>query len=145
MEPLDIQQIEKILPQRYPFLFIDKALELELGKRVVAIKNVSINEYYFQGHFPANPIMPGVLIIEAMTQASILLYYSAYQDKLAKIPAYYLGSVKAKFKHPVFPGSQLKLESKTVKLLPTGAFIEAKASVEGKEVAEAELIFAVKS
>jgi 3-hydroxyacyl-[acyl-carrier-protein] dehydratase len=141
---LDIHQIKEILPQRYPFLFIDRVTELEPGKKVIAYKNVTINDIFFQGHFPQKPIMPGVLIIEAMSQASILLYYSAYKDDLDKKPDYYLGSVKAKFRHTVTPGDQLRIEARTVKILPTGAFVETKAFVEDKEIAEAGLIFAIK-
>lgn len=140
----DIEQIKKILPQRYPFLLIDKVVELEPGKKAVAIKNVSINDGFFVGHFPGNPIMPGTLIIEAMAQTSIVLYYSAYKEDLKKRPDYYLGSVKARFKNPVVPGDQLRLQAHTEKILPSGAFVNVKAFVEDKEIAEAELIFAVK-
>lgn len=144
MPILDIEQIRKILPQAYPFLFVDKVIELEPGKRVVAIKNVSINDGFFEGHFPGNPIMPGTLIIEAMAQASILLYYSNYEGDLKDRPNYYLGTVKASFKAPVTPGDQLKLEAQTVKIIPQGAFIETKAFVNDVKIADAELIFAVK-
>jgi 3-hydroxyacyl-[acyl-carrier-protein] dehydratase len=144
MDELNIEQIQKILPQRYPFLLIDKVVEIKPGERVVAIKNITMTESFFQGHFPKQPIMPGTLIIEAMAQASIVLYYTKYKDNLEKTPDYYLGSVKAKFKHPVVPGDQLRIEAKTVKVLPQGAFIEAKALVGDAEIAEAELVFAVK-
>jgi 3-hydroxyacyl-[acyl-carrier-protein] dehydratase len=123
---------------------IDKVLELEPGKTVTAIKNVSINDWFFEGHFPGNPVMPGTLIIEAMAQASILLYHSGYEAKLAKAPEYYLGSIKSRFFHPVRPGDQLRIRAETVKLLPTGAFVNVKCSVIDKDVAEAELVFAVK-
>lgn len=139
-----MESINEILPQRYPFLFIDKIVELEPGKKAVAYKNVSINEEYFNGHFPGKPVMPGALIIEAMSQASILLYHSAYKNSLENKPEYYLGSIKARFLNPVFPGDQLKLTAETVKLIPTGAFVEAKAYVGEKIIAEAELIFSVK-
>ena len=139
-----MNSINEMLPQRYPFLFIDKITELLPGKKVVAYKNVSINEEFFSGHFPDKPVMPGALIIEAMSQASILLYYSAYKDSLGKKPEYYLGSIKARFLNPVFPGDQLKLTAETVKLIPTGAFVAAKAYVGDKITAEAELIFSVK-
>lgn len=144
MAILDIEQIRKILPQTYPFLFVDKVVELEPGKRVVAIKNVSINDGFFEGHFPDNPIMPGTLIIEAMAQASILLYYSNYEGNLKDRPNYYLGTVKASFKAPVTPGDQLRLEAETVKIIPGGAFINTKAFVNDTLVSTAELIFAVK-
>jgi len=144
MKELDINQISEILPHKYPFLLIDKVIDIEPGKKVVAIKNVTSTEDFFKGHFPGKPIMPGALIVEAMAQASIIIYYSQYKDDLKDIPQYYLGSVKARFKQAVHPGQQLKIEAQAVKVLPTGAFINAKTFCEGKEVAEAELIFAVK-
>jgi len=144
METMDIETISKILPQKYPFLFIDKVIDIKPGESVTAVKNVTINEGFFDGHFPGKPVMPGTLIIEAMAQASILLYHSAYKSDLAKTPEYYLGSVKASFKHPVIPGDQLRIEAQTEKLLPSGAFINVKAFVKDIEIANAELIFAVK-
>jgi len=144
MDKLDINQLSEILPQRYPFLLIDKVVELEDGERVVAVKNVTVTENFFQGHFPGNPVMPGTLIIEAMAQASIVLYHSGFKEELKQRPQYYLGSVKANFKHPVVPGDQLRIEGKMDKLLAQGAFVSLKAYVEDKLIAEAELVFAVK-
>ncbi|MFA5338082.1 MAG: 3-hydroxyacyl-ACP dehydratase FabZ [Candidatus Omnitrophota bacterium] len=144
VESLDINQIQKILPQSYPFLFIDRVTELEAGKRVVAIKNLSITENFFQGHFPQNPVMPGVLIIEAMTQASLILYWSTYKDKMTKDSKFYLGSVSAKFKRPAFPGDQLKIEAVVAKLISAGGFLDVRTFVENIEIAQAELIFIVK-
>jgi len=144
METLDIYQIQKILPQAYPFLFVDKVLELEAGKRIIAIKNLSITENFFQGHFPQNPVMPGVLIIETMTQASLILYWSAYKDKMTKESKFYLGSANIKFKQPVFPGDQLRIEAVATKLMSSGGFIDVKAFVENALVAQGELIFVVK-
>ena len=141
---INIEEIQKILPQRYPFLFIDKVIDIDPGKKVVAIKNVTSTEGFFSGHFPGQPIMPGTLIIEAMAQASIILYYSQYKDNLKEKPDYYLGSVKARFKQAVFPGDQLRIEAETVKILPSGAFVSVKALVKDDVVAEAELVFAVK-
>lgn len=143
-ENIYIEELKKILPHRYPFLLIDKVTELVPGKSVTAIKNVSINDWFFEGHFPGMPVMPGTLIIEAMAQASILLYHSAYEDKLKKRPDYYLGSIKASFMHPVYPGDQLRIVSETVKLIPTGAYVNAKAYVGEKTIAETEIVFAVK-
>ena len=142
---LDKNEIKKILPHREPILMIDAVIELDQGKRVVAIKKTTNDDFFFKGHFPNRPIMPGTSIVEAMAQASILLYYSAYENKLGnKIPEYYLGSVKARFLHSVLPGDELRIESETVRLLPTTAFVTAKAYVKDKQIAEAELVFAVK-
>lgn len=144
MNTLNIEEIKQILPHRDPMLLIDKVISLDSGKRVVAIKNVKPDDEFLKGHFPGRPIMPGTMIVEAMAQTSILIYHSAYQDNLKKIPDYYLGSVKARFMHGVFPGDELRLEAETVRLLPTGAFVVAKAFVKDKQVAEADLVFAVK-
>lgn len=141
---LDIMKLLNILPQRYPFVLIDRIVKLVPGKEAVAIKNVSYNEAFFEGHFPGNPVMPGTLIIEAMAQAAIVLYASAYEDELTKKPEYYLGSVKTQFKQPVRPGDQLRLTVEAVRMLPTGAFISATASVKDTQIAQAELVFAVK-
>jgi len=130
------------LPQKYPFLMLDKVLEFEEGKRVVALKNVSINEYFFKGHFPGSPVMPGVLIIEAMAQAGILLFSEG--DETAKGATYYLGSVKAKFLNPVHPGDVLKIEVAPIKIVENMGLVEAKATVDGKVVAKAELGFSKK-
>jgi 3-hydroxyacyl-[acyl-carrier-protein] dehydratase len=141
---LNITEILKILPQKFPFVFIDRVVEIDPGKKIVAIKNVTGNEAYLQGHFPSNPIFPGVLLIEAMAQASIILYYSAYMDELDTTPNYYLGSVKAQFKHPVIPGDRVSIEVCSDKLIKTGGVVSAKALVENVIVASSELIFAVK-
>ncbi len=140
---LDIEQLQKILPQRPPFLMIDRVLELEPGKKVVAIKNVSYNEEFFAGHFPGRPIMPGVLIIEAMAQSAIVLFYG-YKGGEEKKMSYYLGSVKMRFLAPVFPGEQLKITIEPVKLLSRAAIVSAVARVEEKEVARGEIIISIK-
>lgn len=138
----NIEEIQKVLPQRFPFLMIDRVLELEPQKKVVAVKNVSFNEGYFSGHFPGKPIMPGVLIIEAMAQSAIMLFYSDKIDEQKR--SYYLGAVKVKFASPVFPGDQLKITIEAVKVISTAALVSAKVSVLDKEVASGELSFSVK-
>lgn len=143
-EILEVEQIKKILPQRYPFLMIDRVIEIDPGIRVVAIKNLSITESFFRGHFPDQPVMPGVLMTEAMAQASIILYWSKYKDELKRMPTYYLGSVNVKFKKPVVPGDQLVIESKATKIIPKAGFVEVKVSVNNVVVAQGEATFAVK-
>ncbi len=141
---LDIKEIQKILPQTYPFLLIDRIVEFEPKKRIVSLKNVSFNEYFFAGHFPGMPVMPGVLIIEAMGQTAIVFFAKSYPAELQSGTLYYLGKVEAKFMQPVFPGDQLKIEVKPLKILAMMGIVEATASVGDKIVAKAELIFAAK-
>lgn len=141
---LNIEEIQKILPQRIPFLMIDRVLELEPEKKVVAIKNVTFNEGFFAGHFPGKPIMPGVLIIEAMAQSSIILFYATKKDPLDKKSSYYLGSVKVRFLNSVSPGDQLKITVEPIKMISGAALVNAVACVGDKEVAKGELSFSVK-
>jgi 3-hydroxyacyl-[acyl-carrier-protein] dehydratase len=143
---LDFEEIKKLIPQRFPFIMLDKVIELDPGKRAVAIKNVSGNDMVFLGHFPEKAVMPGALIIEAMAQASIILFAtSGKKESSDKIPLYYFGSVKARFLHPAVPGDQLKIAVENVKTLPTGAFVSGEAFVDDKKIAEAELVFSVKN
>jgi 3-hydroxyacyl-[acyl-carrier-protein] dehydratase len=142
---LDFEDIKKLIPQRFPFIMIDKVIDLEPGKEATAIKNISGNDIFFLGHFPDKAIMPGAAIIEAMAQTSIVLFASARKrDEGEKIPIYYFGSVKARFHHPVVPGDQLRIKVVNVKTLPTGAYVSGEAFVEDKKVSEAELVFSVK-
>jgi 3-hydroxyacyl-[acyl-carrier-protein] dehydratase len=142
---LSFEEIKKLIPQRFPFIMIDKVIELVPGKEAVAIKNISGNDIFFLGHFPEKAIMPGAAIIEAMAQTSIVLFASARKrDEGEKIPIYYFGSVKARFHHPVVPGDQLRIKVVNVKTLPTGAYVSGEAFVEDKKVSEAELVFSVK-
>lgn len=135
----DIDEIMKILPHRYPFLLVDRIVELEEGKRCVGIKNVTINEPFFQGHFPGHPVMPGVLIVEAMAQVGGILAYLASDDEVRKKVCYFASIDNVKFRKPVVPGDQLRLE-----LMATGCrrglwCFTGKAYVEDKLVTEAEL------
>jgi len=153
---LDFEEIKKLIPQRFPFIMIDKIIEVKPGKEAVAIKNISGNDIFFLGHFPDVAIMPGVAIIEAMAQTAIILFAApsssstleergkgGFSDK--KSPLYFLGSVKARFFHPVVPGDQMIIKAVNVKSLPTGAYVTAEAKVADQKVSEAELVFSVKN
>lgn len=135
---LDINQIMKILPHRHPFLLVDRVLELEVGKRIVAIKNVTINEPFFPGHFPGHPVMPGVLIIEAMAQTAGILAYQSDESVRGKV-TYFVGIDNAKFRRPVMPGDQLRFEIEAISCKRGIWVFSAKAFVDGKVVTEAEL------
>ena len=136
--PLYYQDIIKILPHRYPFLMIDRVIEIELGKRIVAIKNVSINEPFFQGHFPGTPIMPGVLIIEAMAQAGGVLARLTLSDSNEKGqgPVFFMSIDKVKFRKPVIPGDQLRLEVEAIRAGSRVWKLQGKAFVDNQLVAE---------
>ena len=110
---MDINEIMKILPHRYPFLMVDRIVELEPGKRCIGIKNVTINEPFFQGHFPGHPVMPGVLIIEAMAQVAGIMAYAGSDEATKKKVTYFMSIDNAKFRKPVFPGDQLRIEIET--------------------------------
>lgn len=137
----DVRTIMDILPHRYPFLLVDRILELEAGKRAVGIKNVTINENFFSGHFPTRPVMPGVLILEAMAQVAgvLMLSQKENQGKLA----YFMAIDKVKFRKTVVPGDQLVLEVDVVRLKSKTGQVHTQAKVEGKVVAEANLMFSL--
>jgi len=136
----DIQKIMAFLPHRYPFLLIDRVIEIEPGDRIMALKNVTMNEPYFQGHFPSQPVMPGVLIIEAMAQAGgILAYESGSADNRGQL-IYFMGMDKVRFRKPVVPGDQLIFEAKIIKMRTKVAKMTGTATVDNQLVAEAELM-----
>ncbi|MDI6687242.1 MAG: 3-hydroxyacyl-ACP dehydratase FabZ [Desulfobacterales bacterium] len=136
----DIQKIMDLLPHRYPFILVDRVIQLIPGEKIVALKNVTINEPFFQGHFPGNPIMPGVLILEAMGQAGGLLAYSFLPEEKQGGIIYFMGMDKVKFRKPVMPGDQLILEARILKQRLKAIKMSATATVDKKIVAEAELM-----
>jgi len=138
---LDASDIQKILPHRYPFLLVDKIIEIEPEKRAVGIKSVTINEEFFTGHFPGRPVMPGVLIIEAMAQVAGILMLST-RENVGKM-AYFMSLDKAKFRKTVLPGDQLRLEVNVVKLKSKIGQVHTRALVDGQVVSEADLMFAL--
>lgn len=134
--PLQTEDIKKIIPQRFPFLMIDRVIEAS-PEKVVAIKNVSVSEHFFVGHFPEQQVMPGALIIEAMAQAGIVLY----KQKFPNNNVLFLVSVKSRFHHPVLPGDQLKIHVKPLKMVSKMGIFNSEVFVEEKKVAEAEIAF----
>ncbi len=136
---LDNKAIQGIIPHRYPFLLVDKVIEIEEGKKAVGIKNVTANEPFFQGHFPGNPIMPGVLIVEAMAQvgAVAILSRDEFKDKLAL----FTGIDKIRFREQVVPGDQLLLEAEMIAVKRGIGKAKVRATVDGKEAAAGELMF----
>jgi len=133
---MNINEIQSIIPHRYPMLLIDRVLELEPLKKIVAIKNVTMNEQIFQGHFPGAPVFPGVCIIEAMAQAGAVLLFREVPDRDSKL-LYFTGIEEAKFRKPVQPGDQLRIEVSVIKYKMGYAKLRAEAYVDGKLVTEA--------
>lgn len=138
---LDSEQIRAVLPHRYPLLLVDRILELEPGKSAIGLKNVTINEPFFQGHWPHRAVMPGVLIVESMAQISgvILLAMEEHRGE----NAYFVGINKARFRKPVLPGDTLRIRAEIVKIRGMFGTAAAVAEVDGQEVASAELMFAL--
>jgi 3-hydroxyacyl-[acyl-carrier-protein] dehydratase len=144
--PIEAHDISKMLPHRYPFLLVDRVLAFKAGKTLTAIKNVTMNEPFFQGHFPGFPVMPGVLIIEALAQASGVLVHLSSQYAPGAHPLYFLVKVdKAKFSKIVVPGDQLTLDIELKRMIRSMAIFHGRASVNGTPVAEAEMMCAEKA
>src|SRR5208283_3349411 len=134
--------IMSFLPHRYPFLLVDRILEIEGEKRIVGLKNVTINEPFFQGHFPGAPVMPGVLIIESMAQVAGVMIYRDMPDKHRKL-IYFTSIENAKFRRPVLPGDQLRIEMVLLNRRGNFGRMSGRATVDGKLVAEAVVMFAI--
>ena len=138
---IDIQEILDLLPHRYPFVLVDRVLALTPGSSIVALKNVTINEPFFAGHFPGRPVMPGVLIIEAMAQAAGLLSFKTPELNLTRGSIFYFAGIDhARFKRPVQPGDQLQLEAQILKIVRGVGKFKCRALVEGKLAAEGEIL-----
>ena len=143
MKPYDIREIMNYLPHRYPFLLVDRVVELVPGERVVALKNVTFNEPFFQGHFPDIPIMPGVLILEALAQAGGVLAYLSLTESIAGSLVYFTGIDNARFRKPVTPGDQLVLEATITKVRSKIIKLRGVAKVDDEKAAEADLMAAI--
>ncbi|HEY3174624.1 MAG TPA: 3-hydroxyacyl-ACP dehydratase FabZ [Candidatus Polarisedimenticolia bacterium] len=139
---MEMREILTILPHRYPFLLVDRIIEMEINTRAVGIKNVSINEPFFNGHFPGNPIMPGVLIVEGMAQVGAALLLSSIADRKDKL-IYFTGIDKCRFRRPVVPGDQIRYELKVLRLKSQVCRMWGDAYVDGQLAAEAEILSAM--
>jgi 3-hydroxyacyl-[acyl-carrier-protein] dehydratase len=142
-QSLNLEEIVRILPHRYPFLLVDRILSLELGKRIVGMKNITINEPFFQGHFPGRPIMPGVLIIEALAQVGGILALLSFPEYLGNPSIFLMGLDKVRFRKPVVPGDQLILELESLRSGKKFWKMHGKAMVDRVLVTEGELMAAL--
>jgi 3-hydroxyacyl-[acyl-carrier-protein] dehydratase len=146
MNTLDINQIKEYLPHRYPMLLVDRVVDYELGKHITAIKNVTINEEFFNGHFPHKPVMPGVLMIEALAQTAALLSFLTMGKKPDENSVvYFIGIDGARFKRPVEPGDQIKMDVEIVRCARGIWKYKARASVDGQTAVEADLMCTMRS
>ncbi len=141
--PMHIRKIMELLPHRYPFVLVDRVLEITPGEQIIALKNVTINEPFFQGHFPEKPIMPGVLLVEAMGQAGGVLYMASKPEAERDVLFYFMGFDKVRFRTPVVPGDQVILDVKVLNLRKRAVKMEAEARVGDRMVAQAELMAAI--
>ncbi len=140
----DVQEVLKYLPHRYPFLLVDRIIEFEANQRIVGLKNVTINEPFFAGHFPGVPIMPGVLILESMAQVGGFLVFKAAEDREKKL-VFFSGVENARFRRPVRPGDQLRIEMTVLKIKSRIGKLHGRAYVDGQIAAEAEIMFSMVS
>ena len=146
MNSMDIHEILEYLPHRFPFLLLDRVISIDLGKEIIAFKNVTINEPFFPGHFPHHPVMPGVLIIEAMAQAAAVLSFKSAGIKTSDDSVYYFAGIdRARFKKPVQPGDQLQLKVSIDRVIRGIGKYKGQALVNGEVVAEAELMCILKT
>lgn len=137
---LDIIEILKLLPHRYPFVMVDRIKEIEPGMKIIGLKNVTMNEPFFQGHFPGQPVMPGVMILEGMAQAGGVLGFYSYPEMIGKKLLYFAGINNARFRKPVVPGDQLIFELNLLKMKRGVMVMDGKASVDDQIVTEAQLM-----
>jgi 3-hydroxyacyl-[acyl-carrier-protein] dehydratase len=146
IKTLDINQIKEYLPHRYPMLLVDRVLDVEVGKRITAIKNVTVNEEFFNGHFPHKPVMPGVLMIEAMAQTAAILSFMTMNVKPDENSVvYFVGIDNARFKRPVEPGDQLKMDVEILRVARGIWKYKAVATVDGKVAVEGELMCTIRA